>query len=122
MTADNTDRAHQNRFALKQDGDDVTPTGARVYDINGNYPDMTASNKERAHQNRRAFAVANELGLGDMERRELAMMLPTQTGASGPVSWAALSIAELGLLADWMTGVIRLRELANLRAVPGRGD
>lgn len=82
----------------------------------------STDNKGRAHQNRRAFVVANELGLGNMERRELAMMLPTQTGASGPVSWAALSVAELGLLADWMTGVIRLRELANLRAVPGQGD
>lgn len=83
---------------------------------------MTADRTDRAHQNRRAFAVANELKLGDMERRELAMMLPTQTGASGPVSWRVLRAQELGLLADWMTGAIRLAELANLRAVQGRGD
>ena len=84
--------------------------------------DMNQSYDARASQNRRAFALANDLELGDMERRELAMMLPTQSGAAMPVSWSKLTAAELGLLADWMTGVQRLRELANLRAVPGQGD
>ena len=32
--------AYRNRFASKRGGADVTPVGARVYDINGNYPDM----------------------------------------------------------------------------------
>jgi len=88
----------------------------------GAYVTVESAAADRALQNRRAHAVAGELGIGDTERRELAMMLPTQTGAAGPVSWAVLSGAELRLLADWMTGVIRLKELANLRAVPGRGD
>jgi hypothetical protein len=83
---------------------------------------MTADNTERAYHNRSAFALANKLGLGNTERGELAMMLPTQTGASGPVSWGSLSGAELRLLADWMTGWIWLTELANLRAVPGQGN
>lgn len=31
--------AYRKRFASKRGDTDATPTGARVYDINGNYPD-----------------------------------------------------------------------------------
>jgi hypothetical protein len=77
---------------------------------------------DRAHQNRRVFALLNELGIGDNERRELAMMLPTQTGATQPPSFAGLTGCELRQLCDWLTGGIRLMELAALRATEGVGD
>jgi hypothetical protein len=77
---------------------------------------------DRAYENRRVFALLAELGIGDNERRELAMMLPTQTGATQPPSFAALTDCELQQLGDWLTGGIRLMELAALRATEGVGD
>jgi hypothetical protein len=32
--------AYRNRFPTPRDDTDATPTGARVYDINDNYPDI----------------------------------------------------------------------------------
>ena len=77
---------------------------------------------DRNHENRRVFALLAELGIGTNERRELAMMLPTRTGATGPVSFSTLTGAELRLLGDWLTGGTRLLELVQLRATPDQGD
>ena len=77
---------------------------------------------DRNNANRRVFALLNNLGIGDNERRELAMMLPTQTGASQPPSFATLTAAELQLLGDWLTGLEKGLELAELRVERGRGD
>ena len=74
-------------------------------------------NLDRAFQNRRAFALATEVGLTDDERRELAFMLPSQSAASGPVSWASVSDADLRLLGDWLHGAVLCARLAALRAI-----
>ena len=77
---------------------------------------------DRGKENRRCFALINELGIGENERRELAMMLPSQAGASHPPSFTTLTAADLKLLADWMTGGKMLLELAALRVEAGKGD
>ena len=77
---------------------------------------------DRNKANRRVFALLNNLGIGDNERRELAWMLPGQAGATGPPSFASLSGADLQLLGDWLTGAEMLLELAKLRVTEGVGD
>jgi hypothetical protein len=63
----------------------------------------------------RARWAATQCGLDDEERRELAMMLPTQSGASGPVSWALLSDQELALMIAWLRGAMLVEDLRRLR-------
>lgn len=64
----------------------------------------------------RAWLLAGELRLSDSERRELAMMLPTRSGASGPVSWAMLDERELSRIVKWLQGANLVLELYGLRA------
>lgn len=52
----------------------------------------------------RALFFARDVGLSDEERRELAMMLPGQSSASGPVSWAHLSETDLAVMCAWLRG------------------
>ena len=77
---------------------------------------------DRSKENRRTFALLTELGIGENERRELAMMLPSQSGAAHPPSFTTLTGADLKLLADWLTGGKMLLELAALRVTEGVGD
>lgn len=64
----------------------------------------------------RAILLAGELRLSDSERRELAMMLPTRMGATGPVSWASLDERELSRIVKWLQGASLVLELYGLRA------
>lgn len=66
---------------------------------------------------RRAQALAGELGLSDEERRELAMMLPGQMGASGPVSWRQLTESDLATMVHWLNGAMKVYELLALRGL-----
>lgn len=63
----------------------------------------------------RARWLAAENGLSDEERRELAMMLPTRRGASGPVSWGLLSDDEIALLCAYLRGAMLVQDLRRLR-------
>lgn len=63
----------------------------------------------------RARWLAEQIGLTDEERREVAMMLPTRMDASGPVSWGLLSDAELATLCSWLKGAILVLHLRDLR-------
>ena len=51
----------------------------------------------------------------DEERRELAMMLPSRSGATGPVSWRELSVEELAIMVHWLNGALKVYELLRLR-------
>ena len=64
---------------------------------------------------RYAFALAKELGLSDEERRELAMMLPSQMDAHEPVSWATLDVTELATMVHWLNGATRVYSLLRQR-------
>ena len=65
---------------------------------------------------RYAFALSNELGLTDEERRELAMMLPTRMDATEPVSWSTLSVKEYATLVHWLNGAAKVYSLLRQRA------
>lgn len=71
--------------------------------------------RDRGYYMRYAQALAGELRLTDEERRELAMMLPTQMGASEPVSWATLDASELAHLVTWLNGARLVRDLIRMR-------
>lgn len=71
---------------------------------------------------RYAAALAADLRLTDDERRELAMMLPSRMGASGPVSWALLDKSELAHLVMWLAGAQLVRDLLRLRASVRAGN
>jgi hypothetical protein len=75
-----------------------------------------AYNAERRRLLRRAFALVDTIGLTDDERRELAMMVGTH-GASGPVSWAALSIADLEQLIERLVGYEQVSVLLAMRII-----
>jgi hypothetical protein len=77
---------------------------------------------DRDKENRRVFALISKLGIGTNERRELAMMLPSQSGAAGPPSFSTLTGAELVVLGQWLTGIDMGLELAKLRQQAGSGD
>lgn len=64
---------------------------------------------------RHAFALARELSLTDDERRELAMMLPSRKGASGPVSWADLEVDEFAHLVIELEGARLVLALYRMR-------
>lgn len=64
----------------------------------------------------RAHLLAKELTLTDYERGELAMMLPGQAGASGPVSWGHLSDQDLARLVKWLHGTTLVVALLRQRA------
>ncbi len=68
---------------------------------------------------RYARALSDDLGLTDEERRELAMMLPSRSGATGPVSWKQLSVEELAIMVHWLNGALKVYELLRLRVTPG---
>jgi hypothetical protein len=53
---------------------------------------------------RRCRALATQLGLSDAERWELAMMVPGQAAASGPVRWSHLSTEDLAVLCQYLRG------------------
>ena len=63
----------------------------------------------------RALFLARECGLSDVERRELAMMLPGQRDASDSVSWALLDADDLLVMVHWLTGYRNVRDLKRLR-------
>lgn len=69
----------------------------------------------RTKKMRQARALSAQLGLDDFERRELAMMLPSQANASEPVSWAKLDEGELQMLCWQMEGALRVYELLRQR-------
>ena len=69
----------------------------------------------RRYLTRYAFALANELGLTDEERRELAMMLPTRMNAHEPVSWAVLDVKELATMVHWLNGATRVYTVLSQR-------
>lgn len=69
----------------------------------------------RTYLMRRAQALASELGLDDDERRELAMMLPGQMSASGPVSWKHLDVGDLATMVHWLNGATKVYELVRMR-------
>lgn len=62
------------------------------------------ADQQRTYLMRRCRALASELELSDAERWELAMMLPGQAAASGPVRWGRLSVADLAVLCHWLRG------------------
>lgn len=64
---------------------------------------------------RYARALAGELGLSDEERRELAMRLPSQSGATGPVSWELLDAEDLAIMVHWLNGSLMVYELLRQR-------
>ena len=74
--------------------------------------------KRRTYLMRYARALSDDLGLEDEERRELAMMLPTRSGATGPVSWKELSVEELAIMVHWLNGAMKVYELLRLRVTP----
>lgn len=61
--------------------------------------------QHRAYLMRRCRALAGELQLSDAERWELAMMLPGQVAASGPVRWGRLDTKDLAVLCHWLRGM-----------------
>jgi|DEB3_MinimDraft_2_1074329.scaffolds.fasta_scaffold103196_2 hypothetical protein len=63
----------------------------------------------------RARWHAEQIGLTDAERRELAMMLPTRPDASEPVSWGRLTDQELALMCSWLRGAMLVKDLESLR-------
>lgn len=69
----------------------------------------------RVYLMRYARALAADLGLTDDERRELAMMLPTRSHATGPVSWGDLRVDELAIMVHWLNGSLKVYELLRLR-------
>ncbi len=74
--------------------------------------------KRRTYLMRYARALAGELGLSDDERRELAMRLPGQSGAQGPVSWSKLSVEDLAIMVHWLNGSLLVYELLRMRVAP----
>jgi len=75
--------------------------------------------RRSAYLMRYARALAADLGLTDEERRELAMMLPSRSDATGPVSWRDLSVEELAIMVHWLNGAMKVYELLRLRVAPG---
>lgn len=71
--------------------------------------------KRRSYLMRYARALAGDLGLTDEERRELAMRLPSQSHAQGPVSWGKLTVEELAIMVHWLNGALTVYELLRLR-------
>lgn len=71
--------------------------------------------KQRVYLMRYARALAADLGLTDDERRELAMRLPGQSGAQGPVSWSQLSAQDLAIMVHWLNGSLLVYELLRQR-------
>lgn len=74
--------------------------------------------RRSAYLMRYARALSDDLGLSDEERRELAMMLPTRSGAQGPVSWRELTVEELAIMVHWLNGAMKVYELLSLRVAP----
>lgn len=72
----------------------------------------------RAYLMRRARALAGDLGLTDEERRELAMMLPDQKGASGPVSWGQCTDDDLSVMVQWLHGARHVYDILSMRPFP----
>lgn len=77
---------------------------------------VAAQWEQRRRLMARAILLAQQLTLTDDERRELAMMLPTRSGATGPVSWGSLSPGELARIVKWLEGAGFVLELLGLRA------
>ena len=75
-----------------------------------------AYDSARERLRRHAFALARELNLTDEERREVAMRLPSRSGAQGPVSWALLDVDELAHLVAWLQGAEIVHALYRQRA------
>lgn len=82
----------------------MSESGTREYDTS------------RARLRRHAFALAGDLALSDEERRELAMMLPTRRGSSGPVSWATLTDEEFAVLVHMLDGARLVQAIYRMRA------
>lgn len=81
-------------------------------------PDRSGSpayDSAKSRLRRHAFALARELTLTDEERRELAMMLPSRSGAHEPVSWSSLEAEEFAHLVAWLDGAHRVLALYRLR-------
>ena len=72
--------------------------------------------RERKALARKAFLIARDLGLSDVERRELAAMLPgTDVAPNGQRSWAGLERDDLAHLILWLEGARLVRDLMRLR-------
>lgn len=72
--------------------------------------------RQRAYLMRRCRALAAQLQLSDDERWELAMMVPGQSGASGPVHWDCLSTQDLAVLCHYLRGAELFVDLCVARA------
>lgn len=63
----------------------------------------------------RARFLAEQIGLTDDERHELAMMLPDRWRESEPLSWGKLTDSEVALLCSWLKGAVLVITLRDLR-------
>jgi len=63
----------------------------------------------------RARWLAEQIGLTDEERWEIAMMLPDRWRDQVPTSWGKLTDAELALLCAWLKGAVLVISLRDLR-------